>query len=57
MESSISKENREWFERYLEEHPPKEELEPGLFDDDRMNHDHEAGAANLIKLLLEGKIK
>lgn len=57
--SGITKEQRERFEKYLKEHPIKEddELDPDVFDDDRMNYNHQAGCSRIAKMILEGKIK
>lgn len=56
MASGITKDDRELFEQYLEEHPPVEREDPDLIDDDRMNFDHEASMARIIKALLDGKL-
>jgi hypothetical protein len=44
-------------EQFIREHPfdPNERFD--VFDDDRLGHDHAAGAAHLLQLLLDGKIK
>jgi hypothetical protein len=57
MASDISKEERERMEQFIREHPfdPNERFD--VFDDDRLGHDHAAGAAHLLQLLLDGKIK
>lgn len=59
MRLNISKEDREFFEKYLEEHPVKEndDWNPDEINDDRMNFDFEASCSRLAKMVLEGKIK
>ena len=59
MVSDITKEYREFFENYLKEHPVKQgdDLNSEVYDDDRMNYDHEAACLRLAKMFLEGKIK
>ncbi len=57
--ADITKEVREFFEKYLEEHPLKtnDNLELDEFNDDRFNYDHEQACARLVKRFLAGEIK
>ena len=59
MASNITKDDREFFERYLKEHPDKHcyEFDSIVLDDSRMNFNHEEACLMLAKLFLEGKIK
>ena len=59
MALDITKEQREFFEKYLKEHPidPNVDYDEHTFYDDRMHDEERNGTARLIKQLLEGKIK
>lgn len=56
MASSLSKEDREKYEKYIQEHEPYPEDAPEMntFDGEG---DPERSMATLLKMLLEGKIK
>ena len=59
MELDITKEQREFFENYLKEHPidPNIDYDDNTFDDNRMNDRDQNNLSWLMKRMLEGKIK
>lgn len=58
MALDITKEQREYFEKYLKEHPIDPNVDyDGVLDDRRIADEERNMAAWLTKRLLEGKIK